>query len=95
MKLIQSNSAFLYKNVETYTKLINKNHIKVKPIFIKNNILYINIDFFSVEKKNKKEFKIFISKKLEKSQVSLIWKLSIKNILFLIEFFPQYKIIVH
>ena len=89
---LQKQKIFFYKNLEEMKQLKKRNEIEVLPFFIKKRKLIINIDFFKLSRDNTK-IKMFFWNLQKENDVILIWKLSIKNILFYLEYFPTFEII--
>ena len=89
---LQKQKIFFYKNIEEMKQLKKSNEIEILPFFIKKGKIIINIDFFKLSSDNKK-IKMFFWNLQKENDVALIWKLSIKNILFYLEYFPTFEII--
>lgn len=89
---LQKQKIFFYKNLEEMKQLKKRNEIEILPFFIKKRKLIINIDFFKLSRDNTK-IKMFFWNLQKENDVILIWKFSIKNILFYLEYFPTFEII--
>jgi len=87
------NEVYFYKNIEIAKKEMWNENFLTAPFWKENDLIFINMDFFNINIKNKKEIKNYLNRYWKDKKIVLIWNFSIKNIIFFLRIFPIFNII--
>lgn len=87
----EKDNFILYSNI----KMIKNSEILILPFYFeKNNSkqIIINLDYFSINAFNYPKIKNLMEDIKKKYEVMIIWKSSIKNLIFFLRLFPNYEL---